>query len=468
MSLTVITRVERRNAGEYSGQRAHDHRIGTEEHPVPSYVNQSRTYLNSTFLVAPECSGMHLKNEALKHKARERAALNYAKALKSKDPQSIKLAWNAKQACRQKYSRGGVVAYSLLIGFGYEAQKIIDQLEYAEQDRLFEQAVMDIAHAMDVDVVSLVVHRDETATHCQAQTTAVTFKGSKVRMQPSDCARLQDIGARQFAHLGIKRGIPKAERQSRGDEWNKINHRTVKRLHEDLPREIAQKEQELTMVQESFRKEQAKLAVLIKEYKTTQALLQEASAEVGRFHNILEQAQSDAKRKIIARSFEVVKEPGKRILYPKTEFQHLYTKKDLQDFSRSVAVNAFAKVKAREEALAAKESIFKREIEGIRRQALVDREQVEAVTLKAQLCKETLVRMILYAVQEHPELSEINFDSHVESQMQRGYLLDDIHNAVIGTPVEKQVDEACKRIKDELDETLDQPNRKKMDGPKLS
>ncbi|MGE4443051.1 MAG: hypothetical protein AB7D27_16425 [Desulfomicrobium sp.] len=405
MSLTVVIRIDRRDAGEYSGQRSHDHRIGTKEHPIPGYVDQSRTHLNSTFLVAPECSGMHLKNEALKHKARERAALNYAKALKSKDPQSIKLAWSAKQACRQKYSRGDVVAYSLLIGFGYEAQKIIDQLEYTEQDRLFVQAVMDVAHAMDVEVVSLVVHRDETATHCQAQTTAVTFKGSKVRMQPSDCARLQDIGARPFAHLGIKRGIPKAERQSKGDKWNKINHRTVKRLHEDLPREIAQKEQELAMVQEVYQKQQAKLAVLMKEYENAQSLLQEIVAEVERYHNIE------------------------------------------------------GELRAWEEAVAARESNLEREIEPVRL-------ELAEVKRKAELCTGALDELIFYAVQADPDLAKEHLDPYVERRIKQGFNYEEINDAVVGTMVENQIGEACRRVEERLSHDSEQLQPKKS-GPKL-
>lgn len=405
MSLTVITRIDRRDAGEFSGQRAHDHRIGSQEHPIPGYVDQSRTHLNSTILVAPECSGMHLKNEALKHKARERAALNYAKALKSKDPQSIKLAWSAKQACRQKYSRGDVVAYSLLIGFGYEAQKIFDQLEYTEQDRLFVQAVMDVAHAMDVEVVSLVVHRDETATHCQAQTTAVTFKGSKVRMQPSDCARLQDIGARPFAHLGIKRGIQKMERQSHGDEWNKINHRTVKRLHEDLPREIAQKEQELAMVQEMYQKQQAKLAVLMKEYENAQSLLQEIVAEVERYHNIE------------------------------------------------------GELRAWEEAVAARESNLEREIEPVRL-------ELAEVKRKAELCTGALDELIFYAVQADPDLAKEHLDPYVERRIKQGFNYEEINDAVVGTMVENQIGEACRRVEERLSHDSEQLQPKKS-GPKL-
>lgn len=477
MSLTVVIRIDRRDAGEYSGQRSHDHRIGTKEHPIPGYVDQSRTHLNSTFWVAPECSGMHLKNEALKHKARERAALNYAKALKSKDPQSIKLAWSAKQACRQKYSRGGVVAYSILVGFGYEAQKIIDQLEYAEQDHLFEQAVMDVANAMNVEVVSLVVHRDETATHCQAQTTSVTFKGAKVRMQPSDCARLQDIGARPFAHLGIKRGTPKAERQSKGDEWNKINHRTVKRLHEDLPREIAQKEQELAMVQEMYQKQQAKLDALLKEYKNAHLVLQKTVAEEAQFRNTLEQALADG-RKILGQPYKVVTETGTMGLFSKTESRHLYTKKDLEDVIHSAAVREYSKAKAKENAFAARELILKGEIEDVRRQAKENHLQVDAVTLKAQLCTETLNYVILKAFQEFPKLAEANLDSHVESLVNRGYLLGEIRDAVAETAVERHVGEACKQIEGEPDqeelseddffEVAEQPVPKKPGGPKFS
>lgn len=59
---------------------------------------------------------------------------------------------------------------------------------------------------------------------------------------------LQDITALYFRDLGFERGKPKEERLAEGEPYWKIISRDVKTLHEDLPKEIAFKKEELKFV----------------------------------------------------------------------------------------------------------------------------------------------------------------------------------------------------------------------------
>jgi chromosome segregation ATPase len=51
-------------------------------------------------------------------------------------------------------------------------------------------------------------------------------------------SQMQEIAAAVWSDLGIERGERKSERIARGDDADKIYHRGVKQLHEDLPKEI--------------------------------------------------------------------------------------------------------------------------------------------------------------------------------------------------------------------------------------
>tara|TARA_R110000851_G_scaffold35316_1_gene92954 strand:- start:369 stop:1124 length:756 start_codon:yes stop_codon:yes gene_type:complete len=57
-------------------------------------------------------------------------------------------------------------------------------------------------------------------------------------IKPADTRALQDTAAAAWEDLGITRGKPKAERIADGEPVSAWRHRTVKQLHEDLPREI--------------------------------------------------------------------------------------------------------------------------------------------------------------------------------------------------------------------------------------
>ncbi|MEM1668515.1 MAG: hypothetical protein QXM53_07655 [Thermofilaceae archaeon] len=59
---------------------------------------------------------------------------------------------------------------------------------------------------------------------------------------------LQDVPALYFSDLGFERGKSKQERLAEGEPYWKIISRDVKTLHEDLPKEIAFKKEELRLI----------------------------------------------------------------------------------------------------------------------------------------------------------------------------------------------------------------------------
>jgi len=59
------------------------------------------------------------------------------------------------------------------------------------------------------------------------------------------CSEFQDLAGTAFSSMGIHRGTPKQGRIDNGEPMHKYINRTVKPLHEDLPREVAEAEAEL-------------------------------------------------------------------------------------------------------------------------------------------------------------------------------------------------------------------------------
>lgn len=72
------------------------------------------------------------------------------------------------------------------------------------------------------------------------QVLAAGEDGRMLRIGPRDCRQRQDVAARAWGDLGIARGKPKRQRIEDGDLWSEIIKRSVRQLHEDLPREIAE------------------------------------------------------------------------------------------------------------------------------------------------------------------------------------------------------------------------------------
>lgn len=311
MSMTVITRIKGLSARQYVGQRAHDLRVEAEDigedlageeplseprrHLVPDYVDTTRSTLNTVFISAekvPDHEGLHALNEKMKVAAKKRTAKRYAKAKASGDEAAIEAAWKAKQACRQRYKRDEIVAISVFIGFGAEAQPIFEALDPAEQDRLFQEAIEAVRQDMGAKLISAVVHRDEYTPHVQVMFMAVATSGAKVRYKPDDCSRLQDIAAAPFAHLGFHRGTRKEEREARGETTATTKHKSVKQLQRELPRQLAAAKAALAAAEGSVEQVQAQLQADQAAMAAAQAELVATTAAVAQIRTQLQADQA--------------------------------------------------------------------------------------------------------------------------------------------------------------------------------
>lgn len=224
MSKTISIRLAGQSGRKAGGQRRHDMR---DPQHVPAYVDRDKGADNSVIIAPPEPSA--LRDEIAKHRA---------------------------AAGQQKLRADARISYSGIITFGTEAQPIISSLPKSEQDALYQQVAERIAERADRDLIGLVVHRDEAAPHAhftlRGYKLGADGKEQPLRLGKKDTAELQDIAAAEVASLGIERGKPKAQRIADGEDRSTYIHRSVKQLHEDLPREIEAAQDRWAGIQEEI------------------------------------------------------------------------------------------------------------------------------------------------------------------------------------------------------------------------
>ena len=204
-----------------SGQRAHDLRLG----PQPEYVDETRVHLNRT-LIEP------LTNDALRDEWSE-----------------VKNQIGKKGQIRSNQN----LSYAGIITFGHEAQKIFEGLSNKRQDAAFLEVGRKIAERFNTRLTGMVFHGDETAPHAHFQIRGIADDGTMLSqvVKRGALREVQDITAEVMARYadGIERGKDKWVRIEEGEDFASTINRSVKKLHEDLPAEIAAKEAELIAAQ---------------------------------------------------------------------------------------------------------------------------------------------------------------------------------------------------------------------------
>ena len=233
MSMTTSVRIGPVRSQGYSGQRSHDLRHGTA-----LYVNATRSHLNTGDDV-PRIEELHQLNEDAKYAAQEAAQALWEAAHASGDPEAIKAAKAAKQACRQRYDRQGVVAYRAILTYGREAGHVVEALDPAEQDRLARESLQQVADTLGTRVLGIRAHRDESKLHYHAYFAGVTLAGKKLNPGKGQCRQVQTVAAEPYKHLGIKRGKPKNMWIEEGADPAVYTHASVAELHARLPLELA-------------------------------------------------------------------------------------------------------------------------------------------------------------------------------------------------------------------------------------
>jgi hypothetical protein len=80
---------------------------------------------------------------------------------------------------------------------------------------------------------------------------AICKDGKPQSKKGIDFGELQDRVSTTFSHLDITRGVKKETRKARGEPESTYVHRSVKQLHEDLPKEIKAAEKRLESLVEN-------------------------------------------------------------------------------------------------------------------------------------------------------------------------------------------------------------------------
>ena len=189
----------------------------TREGYTPDYVDQDRSDQNTHFVATPD-------------------ALNPAKL---KDAQ--------RTIVQHKIRSDTKTTWSGLVSFSKDAQRVIDALPVEKQDRLFNRVAQAVTEKLKAPLLSVHVHRDESAIHAHFEMLNATSDRKTIRMTPADARAIQDLAGQVCAELGldIARGQPKVDRIAKGEGREKTVHRSVSELHRDLPKELEAKKAEL-------------------------------------------------------------------------------------------------------------------------------------------------------------------------------------------------------------------------------
>ncbi len=245
----VSVRLERTKRGKIKGQLKHDIRKGR----IPSYVDKKKTSENSIII------------------------------LPKSEKELLELTEQVRANRKRKLRSDAILSWSGIITFGTEAQEIIENLTKKEQDELFKQIALKITEFLNTELTGLVVHRDETAIHAHFQIMNFNRDGEALSniVKPKTLSEIQDIAGKVTENYGISRGKRKWERI---EEWKKkqnepfpnIVHRSVRRLHQELPREIEELEMKLKEKQKEIEETQDFVVKEIKKlWKETEIQIEE-------------------------------------------------------------------------------------------------------------------------------------------------------------------------------------------------
>ncbi|MBU2720722.1 recombinase [Acidithiobacillus ferridurans] len=216
MTMTISVRLEHLNSVTYGGQQQHDMRDAKR---IPKYVDKDRSDKNSILIAGP--SADHLQQEIIRHR---------------------------KKAKQRGFRKDGRLALSGIVTFGTEAQSIINDMTPEKQNAVFRKIAERTAKLADRELISLVVHRDESAPHAHFMLRSYKHDqetGHEIPMNLTavDLRMLQDVAGNEVSDLGITRGKSKKKRIADGEEPANWIHRSVKQLHETLPADIAKVEE---------------------------------------------------------------------------------------------------------------------------------------------------------------------------------------------------------------------------------
>lgn len=218
----------------------HDFRIGRQ----PSYIDSNKTEYNKTVFRDQSNSESLAENLSIEASIIEKTS-------------QVK--------CNRKWQKNSPHFYDGIITFDKNFHFKQNKIDREQLDRSACDFLKKWCEKTKVKLMYLVRHEDETTTHYHFKTTAQNIEtGKSVARTVNDATyktETQDMAGLSFEPLGIKRGIKIIERLKKAaQERNKddtsdnftdydsdtikranVVHRSVRELHEDLPKELSKK-----------------------------------------------------------------------------------------------------------------------------------------------------------------------------------------------------------------------------------
>ncbi|AQS47192.1 hypothetical protein BMG03_04785 [Thioclava nitratireducens] len=158
------------------------------------------------------------------------------------------------QAGRQRKMKSNAAVVMMgVITFGVLAARDFMKLSPKRQNRAFRKLARSLAKKFATKVESLVVHLDETTIHAHFMLRAYDHSGHPLsdNIKRDATASIQDLTHRVLVRFcpKIERGHRKLDRLAAGANYVETLHRSVRALHQDLPREIEEREAELAALE---------------------------------------------------------------------------------------------------------------------------------------------------------------------------------------------------------------------------
>jgi len=259
------------NAKKLAFQQKHD---GRERKRIPHYINPELSRLNEC-VIDKGISAKELleTNRAVRQKAVEegRCPLKRIRSIKNTD----------------------AIAYRGIITWGTEAQKIINSLDGETQKKLYLEIARRISKEAEVPLLSLYIHRDEQAPHAHFTMNKFKRDGSTVNLKKQDLKRFQDIAGEVCGEFGlpISRGVPKEQRIAEGAPAWEYLHKTVRELHESLPKELEMKEQELRQIEADLKRRRDELDAVRREIEELEEARKKRLKDVEDKQRLIEKAK---------------------------------------------------------------------------------------------------------------------------------------------------------------------------------
>ncbi|TNE93470.1 plasmid recombination protein [Thioclava sp. L04-15] len=215
------THIQTCTLSKAKSQRMHDYRLGR----IPAYVDQTKLRDNRVLMRLRPLTQVRAENARLRE-----------------------------QAGRQrKMKSNAAVVLRGVISFGVLAARDFKKLSPKRQNRAFRKLARSLAKKFATKVESLVVHLDETTIHAHFMLRAYDHSGHALsdKIKRDATASIQDLTHRVLACFcpGIQRGHRKLDRLAAGANYVETLHRSVRALHQDLPREIEEREAELAALE---------------------------------------------------------------------------------------------------------------------------------------------------------------------------------------------------------------------------